>query len=247
MTLKFKSRLKLPDVTVEKINNQLNKSAKLYSGAATRCPKCGKALDLVGNDGFFCKFCGAHIAKKTTKTFEESMKALRKERGWGQAELSEAMGLSVSNVCKIEKGKKEPSVENLAQLSNIYNCSVNVLFGQEAPRIKIEGAVTNQNNLPSLNKKTPILQEDIEGYELDTETIFLCPHCHEEVDLTPMESLTLGLPSYEVMRLRTHGNDGHFCKYCGQAIERPVKINEEKAFNAYSYWIKYTRGKLLTM
>lgn len=241
---KFKPRINLPDEKIDVLNSFLNRKAFQYEGERKKCPKCGKALDLVGNDGHFCKFCGTHLKKTTSNTFETSLKEIRKEKGYGQTEVGKLMNSSAAYVCKLEKGNKIPTVEDLQKLSNIFQCSVNQFFGQDAPRIKIEGASTYQDNLPSIEKKAPVKKEDFAGYEIsDDEVVFTCPHCGEEIDLTPMESLSLGLSSYETMRLRTHGNDGNYCKHCGQGIIRPIKIDENKAFRSYQYWINFARKR----
>lgn len=241
---KFKVKLNLPDNKLDVINNFLNKKAYHYDGERKKCPKCGKQLDLVGNDGHFCKFCGTHLKRETSNIFETSLKEIRKERGLGQTEIGKMMDTSAAYVCKLEKGNKIPSEEDLQKLSNIFQCSVNLFFGQDAPRFKTEGALTYQENLPSMDKKAPVVKEDFSGYEIeDSEIIFTCPHCGEEIDLTPMESLSLSLTAYESMRLRTHGNDGNYCKHCGQGITRPVKIDEDKAFSSYRYWIDFAKKR----
>lgn len=248
ITMKFKDRINLPEVEIDIINYYLNKKSTKYKGESKRCPKCGKALALVGNDGHFCKFCGTHLKYPVNVTFGEAIKKLRLENGYGQTELGKIMKNSASYVCNLEKGNRMPTVEDCIKLSHIFKCSVNELFGQDAPREKIE-ALTNpdmmtyQEGFPTKDHKSPVKQEDIGGYVEDEEYIYKCPCCGKEVDLTPMESLSLGLPSYEVMQMRSHGNDGSFCKYCGQGLTRPVKIDEEKAFNAYSFWIKHAAKK----
>lgn len=246
ITRKFRNRLNLSDNDLEKINRFLNKKSLHYSGRNKRCPICGKALDLVGNDGHFCKFCGAHLKTENTKNFPQALKEIRTKNNIGQTELGKLMGNSASYICNLEKGNRIPTVQDLIKLTHIFKCSVNELFGQDAPRQRIntpcsDENITYQENLPSKEARTPDTEEDISGYSVNgkEEMIFRCPHCREEIDLTPMEALSLNLPSYETMRTRTHGNDGHFCKHCGQGIIRPIKINENKAFNSYTFWIDY--------
>lgn len=247
MTLKLREFLNFSGRDVYTINAILNRDAKVYAGESTRCPVCGKALDLVGNNGHFCKFCGTHIKKNVGRKFGDVLKDIRKKKGIGQTELGRLMNNSASYVCNLENGKRIPTVQDLAKLTRIFNCSVNILFGQPAPREKSttnlpEEYITYQGNLPSKEEKPVIKEECIGGYLEDEEYIYKCPHCKKEVDLTPLESLSLGLPSYEVMKIRSHGNDGTYCKYCGQRIKRPVEIDKNKAASAYQYWIDYAKG-----
>jgi transcriptional regulator with XRE-family HTH domain len=233
---KFEDKLDMTSEEIEQRNDWNNSLLDEFEGENKRCPVCGKALDLVGNDGHFCKFCGTHLKKEIRTNFMQSLKMLRKGKGLGQTELAKMLDTSTAGVCKLEKGNRTPTEEDLIKLTEIFKCSVNELFGQDAPRKKIKNAKTYQDNLPTIKAKKPIEENDVEGYEFDEEKVFKCPHCGEEIDLTPMEALTLGVTSFTVMQLRTHFNDGNFCKHCGQGIIRPVQIDKDKAFESYKEW-----------
>ena len=249
LIFKFRDRLKASEESIEAINYILNQKAVKYEGESKRCPKCGRAMDLVGNDGHFCKFCGAHIKTPVTKSFGQTLEELRRESDYKLVEFGKAVGRSASYIWNLENGKREPTLDDCIRFSRFFKCSVNKLFGQDEPRKKIESKVpaemmTYQENLPSIEVREVIKEENVEGYSLDDEYIFRCPHCGREIDLTPMEALSLSLSSYEVMKMRSHGNDGNFCKHCGQGIIRPVKIDKNKALHSYSYWINYAAKKV---
>ena len=250
MPLRFEDKLNLSENGLHKINEFLNRDSKKYSGEYMICPKCGKALDAVSNDGHFCKFCGTHLDVPLKYNFHSMLKKLREKEGKKQREIGDLLGFKSPYVCRLEKGERIPTVKDLKTLCLHFKCSVNVLFGQDAPRWPIEAntppdMLTYQGNLPSFDAKECIKEQCASGYEEpDDEYIYKCPFCKEEVDLTPMEALTRGLASYEVMKMRSHGNDGSFCKHCGQGLVRPAEIDTDKAFSAYEYWIGFAKNRL---
>lgn len=63
--------------------------------------------------------------------FYEKIKNLRTEKGLYQRELAELLKTSNSTICDWERGRCEPSIEDLIKLSNIFNCSVDYLIGNE--------------------------------------------------------------------------------------------------------------------
>jgi DNA-binding XRE family transcriptional regulator len=54
----------------------------------------------------------------------ESLRFLRQLRGVTLKDASEAMGLSLSFLSDIERGKTNPSVESLHAIANYYRCSL---------------------------------------------------------------------------------------------------------------------------
>ncbi len=53
-------------------------------------------------------------------TIKEILKKYRKEKKYTLDEASEKTGISSVTLCKYEKGKVLPTVENLYKLANIY-------------------------------------------------------------------------------------------------------------------------------
>lgn len=63
--------------------------------------------------------------------FYEKIKNLRVEKGLYQRELADLIKTSNSTICDWERGRCEPSIQDLIKLSNIFNCSVDYLIGNE--------------------------------------------------------------------------------------------------------------------
>lgn len=61
----------------------------------------------------------------------DTLKELRNDKNLTQKELSEKLGLSKNAVCEYEKGRAEPSIETLIELSKIFGVSVDYLVGIE--------------------------------------------------------------------------------------------------------------------
>ncbi len=60
------------------------------------------------------------------------IKELREERGIKQKDLADYLGISAGNLCEWEKGRIEPSIENLLKLCNFFNVSLDCLVGKES-------------------------------------------------------------------------------------------------------------------
>lgn len=54
--------------------------------------------------------------------------ALRKSRGWSQAELAERLKISPSAVGMYEQGRREPSLELLVALSRVFDVTADFLL-----------------------------------------------------------------------------------------------------------------------
>ena len=63
--------------------------------------------------------------------FYEKIKTLRTEKGLYQRELADLLKTSNSTICDWERGRCEPSIQDLIKLSNVFNCSVDYLIGNE--------------------------------------------------------------------------------------------------------------------
>jgi len=72
------------------------------------------------------------------------IKHLRTARGFTQAALAEAAGISTEAISNIERGVNFPSFENLVKIVEIMKCSlVDIFEGTEKPykRAEIEGKI----------------------------------------------------------------------------------------------------------
>ncbi|WP_247930726.1 helix-turn-helix domain-containing protein [Streptococcus mitis] len=65
------------------------------------------------------------------KVFSERLKELRLKKGLTQTELGEKVGVKQSTFTNWEKGKREPSFENLIKLADLLEVSLDWLFGRE--------------------------------------------------------------------------------------------------------------------
>lgn len=56
-----------------------------------------------------------------------TIKSVRKKRGYKQSELSNRANISVSHLCLIEKNKRDPSLSTIEAISTALNVPVSVL------------------------------------------------------------------------------------------------------------------------
>ena len=63
--------------------------------------------------------------------FSERLKTLRKEKKLTQKELAEQIGISQKSYSHWETGKNEPSLENLIKLADLFEVSLDWLFGRD--------------------------------------------------------------------------------------------------------------------
>ena len=61
----------------------------------------------------------------------DRLKALRKEKGLTQEKLGEMLGVKKSVVCLYEKEKRNPSVESIIDMVEIFDVSADYLLGTE--------------------------------------------------------------------------------------------------------------------
>lgn len=73
------------------------------------------------------------------------IKEIRKETNYTQKDLANFLNKSITTICDWERGRTEPSTDDLIQLAKFFKCSVDYLLGIENE----EGALiinTNLNN-----------------------------------------------------------------------------------------------------
>lgn len=63
--------------------------------------------------------------------FGDNIKRLRKNKGLKQQELAEILGIKRNTYSDWENGKTEPSFENLVKLGDLFDVSLDWLFGRE--------------------------------------------------------------------------------------------------------------------
>jgi len=66
-------------------------------------------------------------------TIGEPLRALREERGWKREKVAGESGVSLGTVARFEKGQY-PNVENLIQIADCLEVSLDALVGRTVPR-----------------------------------------------------------------------------------------------------------------
>ena len=62
------------------------------------------------------------------------IKQLREEKKWTQLELSQKMNCAMSSIAMYENETRNPSLEVLVKLSEIFNCSIDYILGKSEIR-----------------------------------------------------------------------------------------------------------------
>lgn len=62
--------------------------------------------------------------------FADRLKYEREKKGLSQVDLADRLGISKQTVYKYEKGIAIPSVDTLLDIANIFDCSMDYLFGR---------------------------------------------------------------------------------------------------------------------
>ena len=70
--------------------------------------------------------------------FATILKNLRKDRRMTQDELSKLLNVAKSTVSMYEQGERMPSFEIMESLADIFNVSIDVLYGRETESTKTE-------------------------------------------------------------------------------------------------------------
>lgn len=64
-----------------------------------------------------------------TEHFKDKIKQARLIAGYTQQQVADATGISRQTICRLEKGRREPTLENLGILADFYNVNVDWLLG----------------------------------------------------------------------------------------------------------------------
>lgn len=92
------------------------------------------------------------------KTIGQTIRKLRKERGFTQEELANALGVTAQAVSKWENGIGVPDVSQFVPIANLFDVSIDVLFARECQRTDIQV----KEFLKDLNKKNLNFKEQFE-------------------------------------------------------------------------------------
>lgn len=64
------------------------------------------------------------------KGFKDILKQLRKDKGVSQKEIAKALNVSDDSIYNWEKGRSEPSINELINLADYFNVTVDFLIGR---------------------------------------------------------------------------------------------------------------------
>lgn len=67
----------------------------------------------------------------TSNIFPQRLKELRQKKGLTQQEIADLVHVNRVTYTNWEKGKREPSFENLVKLADLFEVSLDWLFGRE--------------------------------------------------------------------------------------------------------------------
>ena len=70
--------------------------------------------------------------------FSNKLTELRKKKGYSQEELAEKLGLSRQAISKWERGESSPDMENIVQLTKIYDLSFDELLSTSEYKVDID-------------------------------------------------------------------------------------------------------------
>jgi len=64
---------------------------------------------------------------------ENGVKDLREEKGWTQAQLASAVGVSRQSINSIERGRYVPSLELALKFAVVFQCPADEIFWLDEP------------------------------------------------------------------------------------------------------------------
>ncbi len=79
--------------------------------------------------------------------------SLRKEKGLSREELSIKLGVSYSTIAKYESGSREPDIEMIDKIANLFEVTTDYLLGRsDQPHLKEEEDFEAFQNDPTLER-----------------------------------------------------------------------------------------------
>ncbi len=95
--------------------------------------------------------------------------ALRRAAGWSQSQLAEKLGISPSAVGMYEQGRREPAVQMLARLAQLFDVSIDYLVtgrpetGKDRTRFTkaLEQGVEDARQMLGRRKDAPFSRQEL--------------------------------------------------------------------------------------
>lgn len=79
--------------------------------------------------------------------------SMRKEKGLSREELSNKLGVSYSTIAKYESGSREPDIEMIGKIANLFDVTTDYLLGRsDQPHLTEEEAFEAFENDPTLER-----------------------------------------------------------------------------------------------
>lgn len=69
-----------------------------------------------------------------SEILQQRLRALRAEKNLNQQEVADAVHLSLRGYRKIEKGESTPSLDNIIEIANLYQVSIDYIAGRSESR-----------------------------------------------------------------------------------------------------------------
>lgn len=66
--------------------------------------------------------------------FRSRLKQLRETKGYKQIDLSEELGINRVTYTNYELGKRQPDIDTIAKIANLYNVTIDWLVGRDQPQ-----------------------------------------------------------------------------------------------------------------
>ena len=91
----------------------------------------------------------------------------RQSRNMTQAQLAEALGLSASTIAMYETGKREPDMDTLEALADVFNIRKRELVPEDEPQKLLRPVSQDSHRVPLVGAAAagePIFDEDIDVY-----------------------------------------------------------------------------------
>lgn len=106
-------------------------------------------------------------------TFKERIKELRIAKKWTQQEVADRLGVNKQTISQYERGVREPQIETLEAIADIFNVSLNYLVGKDNLTVRLinnsEYAIIeeyrNSSNVKS--RKIPVLGNVAAGIPIE--------------------------------------------------------------------------------
>lgn len=90
---------------------------------------------------------------------EENIRAMRREKGFTQEQLAEAMGVSTASVSKWETGVAMPELGMLAALADFFEVSVDALIGHTVGKAQLDKKIAEIKELSLTNEDEQAIEQ----------------------------------------------------------------------------------------